>query len=121
MFKTLVTAFVFASLSGAAMAQDIFVPPVTTASPGYLFPNDQYQRERESGSTSGSTQDAPVKTELDAAAQARVRVALEALVPEYNRRFQRDGEESANAWIGQKAFELGQQEADIMKQRMGLD
>lgn len=23
------------------------VPPVTTASPGYLFPNDRYQRERE--------------------------------------------------------------------------
>jgi len=58
---------------------------------------------------------------LDAEAEARVRRAIEALVPEYNRRLARDGETSANDWIRQKAFELGQREADLMKQRLGMD
>lgn len=57
--------------------------------------------------------------ELDDAAKARIQAALQALVPEYNRRARRDGEASANDWIRQKAFELGQREADIMKQRLG--
>jgi len=121
MRKSLAFAIVLVSLAGAAMAQDIFVPPVTTANPGYLFPNDQYQRERESDGSSAPTQSAPVEIELDAAAQARVKAAIEALVPEYNRRLQRDGETQANDWIRQQAFELGQHEADLMKQRLGLE
>ncbi|KKB07440.1 hypothetical protein [Devosia chinhatensis] len=56
---------------------------------------------------------------LDAEAEARIRRAVEALVPEYNRRLARDGETSANDWIRQKAFELGQREAELMKQRLG--
>jgi len=121
MLKSLALAIVLVSLRGAAMAQDIIVPSVTTADPGYLFPNDQYQRERESGTASAPTQNAPKEIELDAAAQARVKAAIEALVPEYNRRLQRDGETQANDWIRQQAFELGQREADLMKQRLGLD
>mgnify|MGYP001016414587 CR=1 FL=1 len=35
------------SLPIVAAAQDMSVPPVTTGSSGYLFPNDRYQRERE--------------------------------------------------------------------------
>ena len=58
---------------------------------------------------------------LDAEAEARIRRAIEALVPEYNRRLARDGETSANDWIRQKAFELGQREADLMKQRLGME
>ncbi len=58
---------------------------------------------------------------LDAEAEARIRRAIEALVPEYNRRLARDGEASANEWIRQKAFVLGQQEADLMKQRLVMD
>lgn len=58
---------------------------------------------------------------LDAEAEARIRRAVEALLPEYNRRLTRDGEVSANDWIRQKAFELGQREADLMKERLGLD
>lgn len=61
----------------------------------------------------------PAQPELDAAAQARVRAAVRALVPEYNARARRDGEESANEWIRQKGFELGQQEAERMEQRRG--
>ena len=121
MLKPMAIAITLFALPGAAMAQDMFVPPVTTASPGYLFPNDQYQRDRESSGTSAPAQSAPVELELDVAAQARVKAAIEALVPEYNVRLQRDGETRANEWIGQKAFELGQQEADLMKQRLGMD
>lgn len=47
MLKPLAIAVVLFSPPGAGMAQDIFVPPVTTADPGYLFPNDMYQRERD--------------------------------------------------------------------------
>ena len=121
MLKPLAIAVVLFSLPGAGIAQDIFVPPSTTADPGYLFANDMYQRERVSGGTTASAQSAPVEIELDAAAQARVKAAIEALVPEYNMRLQRDGETRANDWIGQRAFELGQREAEIMKQRLGLD
>ena len=121
MLKTLAIAVLLVALPGAGLAQDIFVPPVTTADPGYLFPNDRYQRDRESGGVTAPAQSEPVGIELDAASQARVRAALEALVPEYNMRLRRDGEMRANDWIGQKAFELGQQEADLMKQRLGLD
>lgn len=67
-------------------------------------------------------QPAPVQEiTLDAEAEARIRRAIEALVPEYNRRLARDGEASANEWIRQMAFVLGQQEADLMKQRLGMD
>ncbi|WEK03440.1 MAG: hypothetical protein P0Y65_14715 [Candidatus Devosia phytovorans] len=121
MLKPLALILVLVALPGTAMAQDIFVPPVTTANPGYLFPNDQYQRDRQNSGSTTSGQAAPVEIELDAAAKARVQAAIEALVPEYNERLRRDGEESANRWIGQKAFQLGQQEADLMKQRLGLD
>lgn len=109
-----------------SFAQDIFVPPVTTASPGYLFPNDRYQRDRQEAGNSGSVPqhqsvDMRVDVELDATARARVQAGLEPLVPEYHERFQRDGEVSANDWIRQKAFELGQIEAEHMKQRLGLN
>ncbi len=121
MLKPLALILVIAGMPPLAMAQDIFVPPVTTANPGYLFPNDQYQRDRQSSGSGTSRQATPVEIELDAAAKARVRAALEALVPEYNARARRDGEESANRWIGQKAFELGQREAELLKQRMGMN
>ncbi len=123
------------SLPIVATAQDMSVPPVTTGSSGYLFPNDRYQREREAerkrptqaqkpsgGERQGSAQsrqsaradDAPVQ--LDAAAQARVRASIEALVPEYNQRARRDGEAAANEWIRQQAFTIGQREGDIARQ-----
>lgn len=129
MHKTALFATVFATLFAVpSLAQDIFIPPVTTANPGYLFPNDQYQRDRQSsGSSSGGSQqqsvdvDIAVDVELDAEAIARVQSGLEALVPEYHQRFQQDGEASANDWLRQKAFELGQIEAEHMKQRLGLD
>lgn len=128
MLKTVLIAALTAIPAASVVAQDIFVPPVTTANPGYLFPNDQYQRDRQdAGSSADESQqqsvdaDVPVEVELDAAARARVQSALEALVPEYHERFQRDGEVSANDWIRQKAFELGQIEAEHMKQRLGLD
>jgi len=119
------TILIGALVIAPAASQDIFVLPVTAASPGYLFPNDQYQRDRQdAGSSGGAGQqhsaDIRVDVELDATARARVQAGLEALVPEYHERFQRDGETSANAWIRQKAFELGQQEAEFMKQRLGL-
>ncbi len=110
-----------ACLQGTALAQDVVVPSVTTAIPGYLFANDQYQRDLENAGRSSTGQAAPAQIELDDAAKARVRAAIEALVPEYNMRARRDGEESANRWIGQKAFELGQQEAELMKQRLGIN
>lgn len=64
MLKPLAIAVVLFGLPGAGMAQDIFV---TTADPGYLFPNDTYQRERDSGGTTAPVQSAPVEIELDAA------------------------------------------------------
>lgn len=66
-------------------------------------------------------QAAPQEITLDAEAQRRIERAITALVPEYNERLARDGETSANQWIRQKAFELGQREADLMKQKLGLD
>ena len=47
MLKPLAIAAVLFSLSGAGMAQDSFVPPVTTTDPGYLFPINMYQLERD--------------------------------------------------------------------------
>lgn len=110
---------VFSSLSSTSTAQDVFVPPVTTADPGYLFPNDQYQRSRQEKNQSRPrkpTQSGVI--ELDGAARARIQASLKALVPEYKRRAKRDGEAKANAWIRERAFMLGQREADIMKRRM---
>lgn len=120
-------------LPAIASAQ-VPVPPVTTGSTGYLFPNDKYQRERQERARTNRTPsaetrerttprarteraarpaDAPI--ELDAAAQARVRAAVQALVPEYHQRASRDGEASANAWIKQQAFVIGQREGDIAR------
>ncbi|MCX9000010.1 hypothetical protein NOF55_23195 [Rhizobiaceae bacterium BDR2-2] len=77
-----------------AAFQDIFVRPVTTADPGYLFPDDQYQRNREtSGRTESGAGGRATETKLDAAAQAR----------------------------GQKAFQPGHAEAGRIKQRAGRD
>ncbi|KAA0971835.1 hypothetical protein FPY71_01510 [Aureimonas fodinaquatilis] len=123
MLKPVVVILALATLpfgATAAVAQDVFVPSVTTASPGYLFPNDQYQRNRQGSGSAKSRKSAPAaQVQLDAAAQARVRAAVQALVPEYNARAKRNGENSANQWIRQKAFELGQQEAELMKRRQG--
>jgi hypothetical protein len=109
------------------VAAEVFVPPVTTGSSGYLFPNDQYQRERESQRTQQqaapreqsnqqAAQNGNGEIKLDAAAQARVKAAIQALVPEYNQRTRRDGEASANEWIRQKAFVIGQQEGERARQ-----
>lgn len=119
MLKPIDLAIVLVILPSLAVAQDIALPPVTTAEPGYLFPNDTSQRDRDI--LASSAQDMLAEIKLDAAAQARVRAAVEALVPEYNIRLQRHGETRANDWIRQKAFELGQQEAELMKQRIGLE
>ncbi|WP_343315451.1 hypothetical protein AAIB41_11600 [Brucella sp. BE17] len=121
MLKHIAIVLAIVSVQSPVFAQDIFVPPVTTASPGYLFPNDQYQRDRENAGSSRTPKAAPAQVELDDAAKARVRAAIQALVPEYNRRARRDGKESANRWIGQKAFALGQEEAKLMKKRRGID
>lgn len=103
-------------------AQDITVAQVTTADPGYLFPNDKYQRNRQNSKKASPPQRQEKRTvTLDAAAQARVRRAVQALAPEYHRRAKRDGEQRANAWIRQKAFELGQQEAKRAKQTRRLN
>ena len=120
MLKRLAIVLAIVSVQTAATAQDVFVPSVTTANPGYLFPNDKYQRDRSNTGSKGNRHATPAKLELDAKAQARVRKALEALTPEYRTRARRDGEESANRWIGKKAFELGQREADLMKKRLGI-
>lgn len=104
-------------MASNGLTHDMIVAQVTTADPGYLFPNDKYQRNRQN-----SKKASPPKlqqkrtTTLDAAAQARVRRAVQALAPEYHRRAKRDGEQRANAWIRQKAFELGQQEGRRAKQ-----
>lgn len=112
----LLAMFSLPMMASNGLAQEITVAQVTTANPGYLFPNDRYQRERQN-----TKKPSPPKlqqkrtTTLDAAAQARVRRAVQALAPEYHRRAKRDGEQRANAWIRQKAFELGQQEAKRAK------
>jgi hypothetical protein len=113
--KTLAIAIVLVGLppSPVTVAQDVFVPPVTTADPGYLFANERSPRAHQS--------DARTDLELDTEAQARIRAAVEALVPEYNARLERDGEDRANAWIRRKAFELGQREAELTRRRLGLD
>ncbi|ODS52744.1 MAG: hypothetical protein ABS40_17745 [Agrobacterium sp. SCN 61-19] len=121
MLKRLTVLLAMVSLPMMAsngLAHDMIVAQVTTADPGYLFPNDKSQRNRQN-----SKKPSPPKlqqkrtTTLDAAAQARVRRAVQALAPEYHRRAKRDGEQRANAWIRQKAFELGQQEARRAKQK----
>lgn len=112
MFKTLTIALAILSFPVASMAQESLAPPVSIAEPGRSSAGDQQNSQ---------VSQAPAKLELDAAAQARVRVAIEALVPEYHARVRRDGQESADRWIGQKAFELGQQEAELMKKRLGLN
>lgn len=112
MRKMLASAVLVLGLATSTVsAQDIFVPQVMTADPGMLFPN---------APRAVAQADAQEIT-LDAEAEARIRQAVEALVPEYNRRLARDGETSANDWIRQKAFELGQREADLMKQRLGME
>lgn len=116
--QKLIVLAALAALMAPVQAQEVSVPSVTTASPGYLFPNDQYQRgsEQQSSQANAASQ-TPI--EFDAEARRRIEAAIKALVPEYQRRFERDGEQAANDWIRIKSFELGQQEADIMKQRLG--
>jgi hypothetical protein len=91
------------------LAQEIFVPSVTTADPSAAG-------RQQAGGVEGS-----VAIEFDAEALARIDAALQVLVPEYHERLRRDGEASANDWIRHKSFELGQIEAERMKQRLGLN
>lgn len=110
------------SLSLGSMAQEISVPSVTTASPGYLFPNDKYQRERQEKQRRKRKTDVPAsQLKLDKAAHRRIQASIKALVPEYQLRAKRDGEVKANAWIRQQAFLLGQREAEKMKRRLRQD
>ncbi|MCJ8151756.1 hypothetical protein [Shinella sedimenti] len=107
------------SLPLGGVAQEISVPSVTTASPGYLFPNDQYQRKRQQQVRKARKADVPAsQLKLDKAAHRRIQASIKALVPEYQRRAKRDGEVKANAWIRQQAFLLGQREAEKMKRRL---
>lgn len=114
MLKPLTAILAIVSLPMVAsnsVAQDISIAQVTTADPGNLFANDKYQRNRKGSAKSSPPKLQQHRTTLDATAQARVRSAVRALAPEYHLGAKRDGEQSANAWIRQKAFELGQKEA----------
>lgn len=85
--------------SAPAMAQ-VTVPPVTTADPGYLFPNDRYQREREQERSGAPrerrttpTQTNPCSAEALPAAERR---AMEARYAEIDRT---QGRAAAQAYV----------------------
>ncbi|MCL4066175.1 hypothetical protein M3484_06305 [Pseudomonas sp. GX19020] len=54
---------------------------------------------------------APAARPLDAAGQARVAARLKELEPEFWTRRSKDGEAAANAWLQQKAVDIGREEA----------
>lgn len=58
-----------------------------------------------------ATPAAPSAPTLDAAGQARVEARVKDLEPEFWTRRSRDGEAAANAWLQQKAVEIGREEA----------
>lgn len=98
---------------GPAHARPALAVPLAAADPGHPFSIGTERRD--AGRSAGGS------PELDAVAVARVQSGLKALVPEYRARLTRDGEDSANEWIRQKAFELGQVEAEHMKRRLGMN
>lgn len=108
MLKHLAIAGLLTGLSAAGIVQ---------AAPRAVSPGTQYITPVEAGGLVVRVN--AEQPALDEAAQRRVRAAIQALIPEYNARVRRDGETSANDWIRQKAFELGQQEAEVMNQRLG--
>ena len=107
------------SAGAIALAQEISVTPVSTA-PAYAQPlkvdTDRYaaqQRARERRALRDSQSSSPVGVR-DAArqpTQRELQAVMRQLTPEYNRRLKRDGEDAANVWIRQAAFEMGQQAA----------
>lgn len=87
----------------------VSVPQVTTADPGYLFPNDRYQREREQqrserqGERRTSTaQTNPCSPEALPAAERR---AMEARYIEIDRT---QGRAAATAWVREQGRLFGQ-------------
>lgn len=62
-------------------------------------------------SAAAATPAAPAAPSLDAAGQARVEARVKELEPEFWTRRSRDGEAAANAWLQQKAVEIGREEA----------
>jgi|GEM_PF-1470337 len=106
------------SAGSIALAQEISVTPVSTA-PAYAQPlkvdTDRYaaqQRARERRALRDS-QSSPVGVRDSARqpTQRELQAVMRQLTPEYNRRLKRDGEDAANVWIRQAAFEVGQQAA----------
>lgn len=88
--------------TASAHAQ-VTVPPVTTASPGYLFPNDRYQREREENRSSAprerrttTSQANPCSPEALPASERR---AMEVRFLEIDRT---QGRAAANAWVNEQ-------------------
>lgn len=97
---------------GAASAQDVVVPQVTTGSAGgYAQPlqldTDRYRREQ-AGQRS-QKRDRVGATPGGQPSQAEIDAVMARLAPEYRRRVQRDGEQSALVWLRQAAFEAGQE------------
>ena len=122
MLKPLAVILALTSFPVAAAAQDMVNPGIWgNGLLGQSAMDNARENTRRSQNQQRQTprERASGQLQLDAAAQARVRAAVRALVPEYNARAKRHGEQRANAWIRQKAFELGQREARLMKQRPG--
>lgn len=114
------TSFAFVPVMVGVGQAQVSVPSVTTADPGYLFPNDRYQRQREQQRPSRQAQQSPrndAPVQLDEAAKARVRERVRGLTPEYHRRVARDGQAAADAWIRERGFEIGQDEGRRARQR----
>lgn len=110
------TGLLLMAAAGTAGAQEISVTPVYTA-PAYAQPlkvdTDRYAaqqraREREASRADRTSDHGNVRHEPS---QQELQAVMRRLTPEYNRRLRRDGETSANAWIRQAAFEMGQQAA----------
>lgn len=91
-----------AMLSVDVASAQVSVPSVTTANPGYLFPNDQYQRQREQAR----------KKNRNARDQRALSRCTEDLVPraeyrrmetQYRQKVVAEGKQSADRWSQQQA------------------
>lgn len=112
-------------MAPAAHAQDVsVVPPVTTADPGQLFPNDPLVRAADPGLNPQGPRPKATRASAPPAAApgrtlqpdpAKLEVYARTLRPEYDRRVKRDGQASADRWLRAVAHELGRRDGQAAR------
>ena len=95
----LMLALTAALFANSAIVQDIFVPPVTTANPGYLFPNSPSDLDRHLTDDNSANEDAAPTQQIACEISMIPDADWAALHEEYALRSEQDGVDSAQMWV----------------------